>query len=66
MDLLIQIRQWDIKDLISIYALFIQEIKFDFFNSFQEFVELLNFIPIHKLVKQTEKDFIKKMKKYCK
>nr|DAO90618.1 MAG TPA: hypothetical protein [Caudoviricetes sp.] len=38
----------------------------DFFNTIEEFNSILQSIPVRKLVKQTDKDFIKKMKKYLK
>lgn len=38
----------------------------DFFNTIEEFNSILHSIPVRKLVKQTDKDFIKKMKKYLK
>ena len=38
----------------------------DFFTSGDEFIEIINSIPVRKLVHQTDKDFIKKMKKYYK
>lgn len=38
----------------------------EFFNSVEEFNLYLQSIPVRKLIKQTDKDFIKKMKKYIK
>ena len=38
----------------------------DFFSSIQEFNDILESIPVRKLQTQTDKDFIKKMKKYYK
>lgn len=37
-----------------------------YFQSVNEFKELLDSIPVRKLQTQTDKDFIKKMKKYLK
>lgn len=38
----------------------------DFFSSGDEFIEIVNSIPVRKLIHQTDKDFVRKMKKYYK